>query len=107
MVTKLLQIDELPEEVLAEIDAGAKAPYAIEHLDCMFAHSNFVATAYGFISVEGGWMRVNDKYREMDFRRAREYVTKAKEYGYLTAHEAARKLRLIGQWERFPDVYGD
>lgn len=107
MGTTFLQIDELPEEVRAEIDAGAKAPYAIEHLDCMFMHSNFVATAYGFISVEGGWMRVNGKYREMDFRSAREYVTKAKEYGYLTAHEAAHKLRLIAQWERFPDVHDD
>lgn len=107
MGTTLMQIDELPEEVRAEIDAGAKAPYTIEHLDCMFAHSNFVATAHGFISVEGGWMRVNGKSREMGFRRAREYVTKAKGYGYLTAHEAARKLRLIAQWERFPDVCGD
>lgn len=107
MGTTLLQIDELPEEVRAEIDVGAKAPYAIEHLDCMFAHSYFVVTAYGFTSTEGGWRRVSDKSREMNFRRAREYVIKAKEYGYLTAHEAVRKLRLIAQWERFPDVYDD
>lgn len=103
MGTTLLQIDELPEEVRAEIEAGATAPYAIEHLNCMFAHSNFVATAHGFTLVEGGWMRVNGKSREMGFRRAREYVIKAEGYG-LTAHEAACKLRLIAQWERFPDV---